>query len=102
MELRSADNEAYKTVLVAFINCLVLANQELAPRVRMRNELVGLGLRPLLGALRATDSDSLHIQLDVFDTAAHADQDALEEAGAAGDPLHMSHHELFDVVFSKV
>lgn len=102
MELRAADSPVYQATLMAFINCLVLANQELAARVRMRNELIGLGLEKVLSTLRGSDSDALQIQVAVFDKAAHADQDLLEEAGAAGDPLHMTHHQLFDVVLSKV
>lgn len=41
MELRAADNPVYQATLLAFVNCLVLANEDLASRVRMRNELVG-------------------------------------------------------------
>ncbi|KAK3913210.1 Inverted formin-2 [Frankliniella fusca] len=102
LELRTADSAVYQTVLLAFINCLIMANQGLAERTRTRSELMGSGLGQLLAGLRASDSDDLQIQVAVFDKAAHADQDALEELGAAGDPLHMSHHQLFDAVFSKV
>ena len=41
LELRAADSPVYQATLLAFINCLVLANQDIASRVRMRNELVG-------------------------------------------------------------
>lgn len=62
----------------------------------------GLGLEKLLLPLRRVESEALQIQVAVFDKAAHADQDALEEAGAAGNPLHMTHHQLFDMLFAKV
>ncbi|XP_034231720.1 LOW QUALITY PROTEIN: inverted formin-2-like [Thrips palmi] len=102
MELRAADSPVYQATLLAFVNCLVLANEDLASRVRMRNELIGLGLEKLLLPLRRSDSTALQVQVGVFDRAAHADQDALEEAGAAGDPLNMTHHQLFDALFAKV
>ncbi|KAE8749292.1 hypothetical protein FOCC_FOCC003999 [Frankliniella occidentalis] len=102
LELRTAETAVYQTVLLCFVNCLVMANQGLAERTRTRSELMGSGLGQLLAVLRTIDSNELQIQVGVFDDAAHADQDALEELGAAGDPLHMSHHQLFDTIFSKV
>ena len=32
---------AYQASVMAFINCLILANEDLEDRVRMRNELIG-------------------------------------------------------------
>ena len=40
-ELRNADATSYKTTLVAFINCILIATESLEGRVRLRNELVG-------------------------------------------------------------
>ncbi len=40
-ELRKADATSYKTTLVAFINCILIATESLEERVRLRNELVG-------------------------------------------------------------
>jgi len=41
MELQQADTFAYQTTLLAFVNCLVLVEQNLRKRVRVRNELLG-------------------------------------------------------------
>ncbi len=48
LELRTADSAVYQTVLLAFINCLVMANEGLAERTRTRSELMGSGLGQLL------------------------------------------------------
>lgn len=40
-ELRMADLVPYKTTLMAFINCIIVANEELEDRTRVRNEFIG-------------------------------------------------------------
>lgn len=40
-ELRTADTVTYQTTLMAFINCLILGQQEVSQRNNLRNELFG-------------------------------------------------------------
>lgn len=40
-ELKSADIVPYKTTLLAFINCIIVATENLEERMRIRNEFVG-------------------------------------------------------------
>lgn len=47
-ELRSADTAAYKTTLMAIINCLIFGYNDLKQRTRVRNELYGRYLLLLL------------------------------------------------------
>ena len=70
-----ADANGYKTVLFAFINCLIISTPQLKDRNRVRNEFVGLKLLDVIKSerLRGTgnkrlglDAD-LQVQLDVFD-----------------------------------
>lgn len=40
-ELRTAEIVPYKTTLIAFINCILVATEELEERVRLRNQFIG-------------------------------------------------------------
>lgn len=40
-ELRMAELVPYKTTLMAFVNCIIVANEELEDRSRVRNEFIG-------------------------------------------------------------
>lgn len=40
-ELKTAELVPYKTTLVAFINCILVATEELDDRIRVRNEFIG-------------------------------------------------------------
>lgn len=40
-ELQQADTFAYQTTLMALVNCLILVEQNLRNRIRVRNELLG-------------------------------------------------------------
>lgn len=40
-ELRSNDLPTYLTSVMAFINCVIIANDDLDERVRIRDELIG-------------------------------------------------------------
>ena len=40
-ELRSAELPGYQASLMAFVNCLILANEALEDRVKIRNEFIG-------------------------------------------------------------
>ena len=77
-----ADANGYKTVLFAFINCLIISTPQLKDRNRVRNEFVGLKLLDVIKSerLRGTgnkrlglDAD-LQVQLDVFDEQKESDE----------------------------
>ena len=40
-ELRGSDNDDYKSHIMAFINCLILANDDIVQRTTVRNEFIG-------------------------------------------------------------
>lgn len=42
MELQQADTFAYQTTLMAFVNCLILVEQNLRRRMCIRNEFLGM------------------------------------------------------------
>ena len=41
-ELKQAETTSYKTTLVAFINCILIATDSVEDRIRIRNEFVGM------------------------------------------------------------
>ncbi|KAK3719772.1 hypothetical protein RRG08_040075 [Elysia crispata] len=51
-EIRCGDNVPYKTNLLEFINCLIIYSEDVAERVRVRNEFYGLRLKEVLNELR--------------------------------------------------
>nr|CAD7438931.1 unnamed protein product [Timema bartmani] len=94
-ELKDADNDVYRTTLLAFINCLIMGCKDLVKRCRIRNEFLGLGLGELLCPLRDSADDNLIIQVNVFDSNKHTDEDKV-------NPSHLTHQKLFDKIFRKV
>ncbi|RUS82629.1 hypothetical protein EGW08_009622, partial [Elysia chlorotica] len=44
-EIRSGDNVPYKTNLLEFINCLIIYSEDVAERVRVRNEFYGISMK---------------------------------------------------------
>ncbi|XP_033111199.1 inverted formin-2-like [Anneissia japonica] len=51
-ELDLAEALTYKTTIVAFINCILIATEDIEQRVRLRNEFIGLKLLDVLSKLR--------------------------------------------------
>ncbi|XP_071485950.1 uncharacterized protein [Diadema antillarum] len=98
-ELERAENTSYKTTLVAFINCILIATDSVEDRIRIRNEFVGLKLLDILTNLRKTESDDLDlvVQLDVFDDKKVAD----EEQYIPGVDLN-NHIDVFHAIFKQV
>nr|CAD7433305.1 unnamed protein product [Timema monikensis] len=94
-ELKDADNDVYRTTLLAFINCLIMGCKDLVKRCRIRNEFLGLGLGELLFPLRDSADDNLIIQVNVFDSNKHTDEEKV-------NPSHLTHQKLFDKIFGKV
>ena len=109
-ELRGADrlsDDEYKTVLLAFINCLIISTPELKDRNRVRNEFIGLRLVDVLREIRATSGGNgngldcdLQVQLDVFD-----EQRASDEAHSDGGLPHgvdlTSHLDVFYAIYNQ-
>ncbi|XP_063228683.1 inverted formin-2-like isoform X2 [Bacillus rossius redtenbacheri] len=94
-ELRGADNSTYQSVLLAFINCLILACENVTDRSRIRNEFLALGLGELLVGLRYCDDDAVYTQVKAFDEHHHADQEILQDG-------QLSPQQLFDEVCAQV
>lgn len=40
-ELKSADDIPYRATLLAVVNCIIVANEEVKDRVTVRNEFIG-------------------------------------------------------------
>jgi len=40
-ELRSVDNVEYKTILLEFVNCIIIYTEKIEERIRIRNEFFG-------------------------------------------------------------
>nr|KAG5685520.1 hypothetical protein BaRGS_024257 [Batillaria attramentaria] len=101
-ELRTTELVAYKTTLMAFINCiLVSCDDDLHERCRIRSEFIGLNLLDIIHNLRNEDDEDLIIQCDVFDDEKTADDEAL----SAEMSLQLDvtdHRAVFDAVFQKV
>ncbi|XP_072040337.1 LOW QUALITY PROTEIN: uncharacterized protein [Amphiura filiformis] len=100
-ELRKADAISYKTTLVAFINCILIATESLEERVRLRNELVGLKLLDVLSNLRkeCSEDPDLVVQLDVFDDNKIADEEQF--SGPEGVDLNNA-IDVFHAIFKQV
>ncbi|XP_070197131.1 inverted formin-2-like isoform X2 [Littorina saxatilis] len=101
-ELRTTELVAYKTTLMAFVNCiLVSCDDDLQERCRIRSEFIGLNLLDIIHNMRNEDDDDLIIQCDVFDDEKSADDDALSaEMSLECDVTN--HRAVFDAVFQKV
>ncbi|XP_040568629.1 uncharacterized protein form3 isoform X3 [Lepeophtheirus salmonis] len=100
-ELRNAKGDEYKTVLMAFINCLVISTPQIKDRNRVRNEFIGLKLSEVLQSLRndkKLDPD-LKVQLDVYE-----EQKASDEVYVTGpnDVDLNSPLDVFYAIFNQV
>jgi len=99
-ELRQAKANEYRTVLLAFINCLVISTPQLKDRNRLRNEFIGLKLLDIIRELKSHNKDpDLKVQLDVFEEQRESD-----EAQTAGphDVDLSCHLDVFYTVYNRV
>ncbi|XP_043504299.1 uncharacterized protein LOC122525518 [Polistes fuscatus] len=99
-ELQKATAEDYQTVLLAFINCLVISTPELKDRIRIRNEFIGLKLLPILNELRKSHVPDLRVQLDVFDDQRESDE-VLSNNGPPEIDLS-SHVDIFYAILGQI
>ncbi|XP_018014866.1 uncharacterized protein LOC108671794 isoform X3 [Hyalella azteca] len=100
-ELRSPASVEYKTVVVAFINCIIISTTELQARISIRNEFIGLKVLDALNQLRryASKDRDLAVQLDVFDE--QRDTDEAQITGPDGVDL-TSHVDVFYAILRQV
>ena len=107
-ELRGADrlsDDEYKTVLLAFINCLIISTPELKDRNRVRNEFIGLKLVDVLKEIRAASGGSggldgdLQVQLDVFDEQRASDESHSDSLPHGVDLT--SHLDVFYAIYNQ-
>lgn len=92
-ELRTADTVAYQTTLIAFVNCLLLGDEDVHLRKRLRNEFYGVGLGDVLNSLKHIEDEELQIQLQVFYENKHNDEEDIEPFS-----VHQLFHELFEKI----
>ncbi|XP_052276568.1 inverted formin-2-like isoform X5 [Dreissena polymorpha] len=100
-ELRTAEIVPYKTTLIAFINCILVATDELEERVRLRNQFIGLNLLDILDELRGEEDDDLVIQCNVFDDEKQDDDDAFNALNPVGIDI-TDHNAVFNALYQKV
>ncbi|XP_078601620.1 uncharacterized protein LOC144876335 isoform X2 [Branchiostoma floridae x Branchiostoma japonicum] len=98
-ELRFADVTTYKSTLMAFINCIIVATEDLEDRIRIRNEFIGLQLLDIMTDLRRGDDPDLLIQCEVFDEQKLSDEEELSNP----EEIDLgSHIDVFYAIFKKV
>ncbi|KAK5622762.1 hypothetical protein CRENBAI_025121 [Crenichthys baileyi] len=99
-ELQATDNIPYMVTLMATINVLILGQEDLRKRHRMRHEFIGLQLLDLLPKLRETEDMDLNIQCDAFEDSMADDEEEMERLYGGIDMS--SHQEVFTSLFTKV
>ncbi|XP_062608968.1 inverted formin-2-like, partial [Saccostrea cucullata] len=101
-ELRTANLVTYRTTIMALINAIVVANENLQERVRIRNDFVYINILDTIVVLREENDVDLNLQCDIFEEELSADLEAMEELKQAanvdiGDP-----QALFKAINSRV
>ncbi|XP_013879331.1 inverted formin-2 [Austrofundulus limnaeus] len=99
-ELHGTDNVPFMVALMGLINVLILGQEELRRRVRLRHEFIGLQLLDLLPKLRDTQDEDLNIQCDAFEDSMAEDEDEMEKLYGGIDMSN--HQEVFNSLFTKV
>ncbi|XP_035534287.1 inverted formin-2-like, partial [Morone saxatilis] len=99
-ELHCTDNVPYMVTLMSVINVLVLGQEDLRRRDRLRQEFIGLQLLDLLPRLRETEDEDLNIQCDAFEDSLTEDEEEMERLYGGIDMS--SHQQVFTSLFTKV
>ncbi|KAM9338801.1 inverted formin-2-like [Symphorus nematophorus] len=99
-ELHTTDNVPYMVTLMSVINVLVLGQEDLRKRERLRQEFIGLQLLDLLPRLRETEDKDLNIQCDAFEDSLTEDEEEMERLYGGIDMS--SHQQVFTSLFTKV
>ncbi|XP_052794467.1 inverted formin-2-like isoform X1 [Mya arenaria] len=100
-EVRGSELTTYRTTIMALINAIIFANENIRDRVRIRNEFLSLNLLDTIASLRCEDDEDLHVQCDVFEDEMHADLDALEEQRSSDVNIN-DHQSVFKAIYKKV
>ncbi|CAH1777295.1 unnamed protein product [Owenia fusiformis] len=103
-ELNQAKVTAYKSTLVALINCIIISTDNIEERIRIRNEFIGLKLLEIIQRLRDDSTEDegkadLLVQLDVFEEEKANDDEQLP--GPIGVDLS-SHIDVFNAIYKQV
>ncbi|XP_039902535.1 inverted formin-2-like isoform X4 [Simochromis diagramma] len=99
-ELHATDNIPYMVTLLSVVNVLVLQEEELRRRHRVRQEFIGLQLLDLLPRLRETQDKDLNIQCDVFEDSLSEDMEEMERLYGGIDMS--SHQQVFTMLYTMV
>ncbi|KAM4521999.1 inverted formin-2-like isoform 2-T4 [Odontesthes bonariensis] len=99
-ELHATDSMPYMMALMSVVNVLVLGQEDLRRRVRLRHEFIGLQLLHLLPRLRETEDVDLNIQCDAFEDSLTEDEEEMERLYGGVDMS--SHQQVFNSLFTKV
>lgn len=101
-ELRAAELTAYRTTLMALVNSIVVSNEELHDRRRVRNDFVSLGILDVIIIMRHDGDPLLKVQCDVFEEELAADNEALEEMRELSNVDIQNPKALFDAIDKQV
>ncbi|KAM7396080.1 hypothetical protein PAMA_007379 [Pampus argenteus] len=99
-ELHNTDNVPYIVTLMSMVNVLVLGQEDLRKRDRLRQEFIGLQLLDLLPRMREMEDEDLNIQCDAFEDSLTEDAEEMERLYGGIDMS--SHHQVFTSLFTKV
>ncbi|RVE56196.1 hypothetical protein OJAV_G00233610 [Oryzias javanicus] len=99
-ELQATDNAPYMVTLMSVVNVLLLEQEDLRSRNRLRQEFIGLQLLDLLPRMRETEDVDLNIQCDAFEDSMTEDEEEMERLYGGLDMS--SHQEVFTSLFAKV
>nr|XP_020480327.1 inverted formin-2-like [Monopterus albus] len=99
-ELHGTDNVPYMVTLMSMVNVLMVGQEDLRRRDRLRKEFIGLQLLDLLPRLRDIEDEDLHIQCDAFEESLSADEEEMEKLYGGIDMS--SHQQVFTSLFTKV
>uniref|UniRef100_A0A8C7ZCB5 Inverted formin 2 n=1 Tax=Oryzias sinensis TaxID=183150 RepID=A0A8C7ZCB5_9TELE len=99
-ELQATDNVPYMVTLMTMVNVLLLEQEELLSRNRLRQEFIGLQLLDLLHRMRETEDVDLNIQCDDFQDCMAEDEEEMEKLYGGIDMS--SHEQVFTSLLAKV
>ncbi|KAI3364695.1 hypothetical protein L3Q82_011473, partial [Scortum barcoo] len=98
-ELHGTDNVPYMVTLMSVVNVLVLGQEDLRKRSRLRQEFIGTQLASL-SLSRETEDQDLNIQCDAFEDSLAEDEEEMEKLYGGIDMS--SHQQVFTSLFTKV
>ncbi|XP_052825424.1 inverted formin-2 [Octopus bimaculoides] len=101
-ELRHADLATYQVSIMALVNSIIFANENILDRMRIRNEFIALNIEETIAVVcENIDNPDFQIQWDVFKDEMSADQEALEET-KDGNVNVNNPQELFTAIYNRV